>query len=234
MRCIDAGLHRLTVSLDTLRADRFQALTRFDSLPQVLAGIDEAVKYFGGIKLDSVIIRGTNEDELVPLLEYAKRIGAEIRFIEYMDVGGATQWSRERVMSRQDMLTALGREYGPITAIVGELERARRSLPAAGRHGVRHHLVDDGSVLQQLRQKPPDGRRHVVSLPLRDERNGSAHAAPRGHVAGRFAGVDHEGMDGASGSRSRGATRLCAIAHPLVPASSLKKNPHLEMHTRGG
>ena len=112
-----AGLHRLTVSLDTLRAERFQMLTRFDSLRQVLAGIDEAVKHFDHIKLDSVIIRGTNDDELVPLLEYARRIGAEIRFIEYMDVGGATQWSHERVMSRQDMLTALGREYGPVTAI---------------------------------------------------------------------------------------------------------------------
>src|SRR5690348_15930996 len=85
-----SGLHRLTVSLDTLRADRFQALTRFDALPQVLASIDRALSCFNGIKLDAVIIRGTNDDELVPLLEYAKQIGAEIRFIEYMDVGGAT------------------------------------------------------------------------------------------------------------------------------------------------
>src|SRR5687767_15184946 len=77
-----AGLHRLTVSLDTLRADRFQALTRFDSLAQVLAGIDEAVNCFESIKLDTVVIRGTNDDEIVPLLEYAKRVGAEIRFIE--------------------------------------------------------------------------------------------------------------------------------------------------------
>src|SRR5919112_968556 len=112
-----SGLHRLTVSLDTLRPDRFQALTRFDSLPQVLAGIEEAVNYFERIKLDAVIIRGTNDDEIVPLLEYAKRIGAEIRFIEYMDVGGATQWSRERVMSRQQILSELSREYGPIAAI---------------------------------------------------------------------------------------------------------------------
>src|SRR4030095_10970715 len=109
-------LHRLTVSLDTLRADWFKALTRFDSLDQVLAGIDEAVNYFVGIKLDAVIIRGTNDDELVPLLEYARRVGAELRFIEYMDVGGATQWSRERVMSRQDMLAVLAGHYRPVTA----------------------------------------------------------------------------------------------------------------------
>src|SRR4029453_3313638 len=94
------------------------ALTRFSYLPQVLEGIEEATRYFNGIKLDSVIIRGTNEDELVPLMEYAKRVGAEIRFIEYMDVGGATQWSYDRVVSRQEMLTALGGHYGPIAALV--------------------------------------------------------------------------------------------------------------------
>ena len=55
-----------------------------------------------------MIIRGTNDDELVPLLEYARTIGAELRFIEYMDVGGATQWSPDRVMSRQEMLAVLG------------------------------------------------------------------------------------------------------------------------------
>ena len=121
----EAGLHRLTVSLDTLRRDRFQALTRLDALPQVLAGIDEATKYFAGIKLDSVIMRGTNDDELVALLEYARAIRAEVRFIEYMDVGGATQWSRDRVMSRQEMLTALGREYGPICGRHGKHQRAR-------------------------------------------------------------------------------------------------------------
>src|SRR5687767_11230655 len=113
----EAGLHRLTVSLDTLRADRFQALTRFNSLAPVLAGIEEAVNYFEGVKLDAVIMRGTNEDELIPLLEYAKGVRAEIRFIEYMDVGGATQWSSDRVMSRAEMLAALSNEYGPITPV---------------------------------------------------------------------------------------------------------------------
>ena len=60
-------------------------MTRFDSLADVLAGIDEAVKYFAA-QLDAVIIRGTNDDEIVPLLEFARRVGADLRFIEYMDV----------------------------------------------------------------------------------------------------------------------------------------------------
>src|SRR5687767_2718763 len=114
----DAGLHRITVSLDTLRADRFQALTRFNELPRVLAGIDAARACFEQVKIDSVIVRGTNDDEVVPLLEYARAIGAEVRFIEYMDVGGATQWSPERVFSRTDILEALEASYGTVTPIL--------------------------------------------------------------------------------------------------------------------
>ena len=114
----DAGLHRITVSLDTLRADRFQALTRFNELPRVLAGIDAARARFEHVKLDSVIVRGTNDDEVVPLIEYARTIGAEVRFIEYMDVGGATQWSPQRVFSRKSMLDALEASYGTVTPIL--------------------------------------------------------------------------------------------------------------------
>src|SRR5688572_1540990 len=99
-----AGLHRLTVSLDTLQRDRFIKLARYDELPRVLAGIDAAVDPFPGFKLDSVIIRGVNDDEILPLLEFAKVRNAEIRFIEYMDVGGATTWSVSQVVSRKEML----------------------------------------------------------------------------------------------------------------------------------
>jgi len=60
----DAGLHRLTVSLDTLRADRFRTLTRFDELGRVLEGIAAAAPLFPGLKLDTVAIRGVNDDEL--------------------------------------------------------------------------------------------------------------------------------------------------------------------------
>jgi cyclic pyranopterin phosphate synthase len=76
-----AGLHRLTISLDTLQRDRFIKLARFDELPRVLGGIDAAVDPFPGFKLDSVIIRGVNDDEIIPLLDFAKARAAEIRFI---------------------------------------------------------------------------------------------------------------------------------------------------------
>ena len=77
----EAGLERVTVSLDTLRPDRFERLSRSKELPAVLAGIDAAIAAFGTIKIDTVAIRGENDDELVELTRFAARLGAEIRFI---------------------------------------------------------------------------------------------------------------------------------------------------------
>src|SRR3954470_22351690 len=119
-----AGLHRITVSLDTLRRDRFQALARFDELPAVLAGIDAAARAgLRAMKIDTVVIRGRNDDELQALLEFGKTVDAEVRFIEYMDVGGATHWSMDQVVSRAEMLRALEARYGWVEP-VGETSNA--------------------------------------------------------------------------------------------------------------
>ena len=228
----EAGLHRLTVSLDTLQPDRFQTLTRFNYLSQVLAGIDEASKYFKGIKIDSVIMRGTNEDELVPLMEYGRRIGAEVRFIEYMDVGGATRWSRDRVVSRQEMLVVLDHQYGSIVALAEDTSAPadRFRLPDGTIFGIissttepfcrscdRSRLTADGMWYRclyatsgtDLRTPLRAGQspEELLSLITRDW---TARA-------------------------DRGAEERLAVGDrsPLVPASSLKKDPHLEMHTRG-
>ena len=116
-----AGLHRVTVSLDTLREDRFKALTRRDTHARVLEGIAVVGKTgWSGLKLDTVVMRGVNDDELADLIEYGATVSAEVRFIEYMDVGGATHWSMERVVSRREMLTRLAARYGPIEPIVEE------------------------------------------------------------------------------------------------------------------
>jgi cyclic pyranopterin phosphate synthase len=114
----EAGLHRVTVSLDTLRPDRFRALTRRDALAQVLEGIAAVPRAgFRGLKLDTVVMRGVNDDEIATLIEYARGADAEIRFIEYMDVGGATQWSMDRVVSRAEMLDRLRERYGAIEPV---------------------------------------------------------------------------------------------------------------------
>jgi cyclic pyranopterin phosphate synthase len=111
---------------DTLRPERFKRLTRRDSHGKVLQGIQAAEQVgFTGLKLDTVVIRGTNEDELIDLIEYGKRVEAEVRFIEYMDVGGATQWSMDKVVSRADILAHLEHHYGTISPI-----REHSSAPA--------------------------------------------------------------------------------------------------------
>src|SRR3984893_12921332 len=100
-----AGLHRVTVSLDTLRPERFLAVTRRDDHARVLDGIAAARRAgFSGTKIDAVIIRGVNDDELSDLIEFGRANDAEVRFIEYMDVPGATQWSLESTVSRAEIL----------------------------------------------------------------------------------------------------------------------------------
>jgi GTP 3',8-cyclase len=228
-----AGLHRLTVSLDTLQPDRFRSLTRFDALPQVLAGIDTAVGEFRTLKIDSVIIRGTNDDELVPLVEYARRLGAEIRFIEYMDVGGATQWSRERVVSRQEILTALGREYGPIAAIVenSSAPADRFRLPDGTVFGVISSTTDPFCRSCDRSRLTADGLwyRCLYATAGTDLRTPLRTGASQESLLDMI-------TSGWTTRGDRGAEERLALRDrsPLVPASSLKKNPHLEMHTRGG
>ena len=110
-----AGLKRITVSLDTLRADRFKALTRSARHGDVVRGIvSAAAAGFTPVKLNTVVIRGYNDDELIALIEFGRTTAAQVRFIEYMDVGGATHWSPEQVVSRREIIGALSAHYGPV------------------------------------------------------------------------------------------------------------------------
>jgi cyclic pyranopterin phosphate synthase len=229
----EAGLHRLTVSLDTLQADRFQTLTRFNYLPQVLKGIDEALKYFSGIKIDSVIIRGTNEDELVPLMEFGKRVGAEVRFIEYMDVGGATRWSRDRVVARQEMLTVLERQYGPIAALTeGTSAPADRFRLADGTvFGIISSTTEPFCRTCDRSRLTADGMwyRCLYATSGTDLRSPLRAGQTPDELLNLITQEWRARAD-------RGAEDRLAVGErsSLVSASSLKKDPHLEMHTRGG
>src|SRR5580692_10801744 len=114
----EAGLHRVTLSLDTLRPERFSALAGRDTHAQVLEGITSARRLgFPKLKLDTVVLRGVNDDELSDLIEYGRGLEAEVRFIEYMDVGGATEWTVEKVFTRAQMLAQLTKRYGTITPL---------------------------------------------------------------------------------------------------------------------
>jgi cyclic pyranopterin phosphate synthase len=121
-----AGLRRINVSIDTLRPERFTALTKRGNLDDVLAGIFAAKKAgMTPIKLNAVIIRGTNDDEVLELVEFARGNGLEMRFIEYMDVGNASGWSLEKTVTKKEILESVNARF-PLR----EVGRAQGSAPA--------------------------------------------------------------------------------------------------------
>ena len=229
-----AGLQRVTVSLDTLRPERFQALTRFDEHARVLAGIEEASRLpFSRVKIDTVVIRGINDDELAPLLEFGRRARAEVRFIEYMDVGGATQWSRDKVVSRSEILGALARRYGPIAPLA-----EKTSAPAE------RFRLTDGTVFGIIASTTApfcgscdrsrltaDGLWYLCLYAARG-------TDLRGPLRAGASPEDLKKIVEATWLRrsDRGAEERLALRDrsALVPLSTLRRDPHLEMHTRGG
>jgi cyclic pyranopterin phosphate synthase len=228
-----AGLRRLTISLDTLQRDRFIKLARFDELPRVLAGIDSAVDVFPGFKMDTVVIRGVNDDEIIPLLEFAKTRGAEVRFIEYMDVGGATNWSMSQVVSRDEMLQTIAAHYGAAEPLRegGSAPADRYRLPDGTVFGIIASTTEPFCRSCDRSRLTADG---VWYLCLYAARGVDLRGPLRGGVGDEalrdlLTSVWHARTD-------RGAENRLDVRErsPLIPLKSLKRDPHLEMHTRGG
>ncbi|MGH7473891.1 MAG: GTP 3',8-cyclase MoaA [Candidatus Methylomirabilales bacterium] len=233
----DAGLHRVTVSLDTLKRERFTALTRRNGHDQVLAGIDAVVRIgFRSLKLDTVAMRGFNDDELVDLIEYGKRVGAEVRFIEYMDVGGATDWSMDKVFSRMAILERLNRRYGRIEPIIEQSSAPaqRFVLPDGTTFGIipsttapfcaacdRSRLTADGLWYLCLYAK--DGT--DLRRPLRA-------GAPVDEIKSLIRSVWQGRRD--RGAEERKELEQIGARGRLVEIDKLRADPHLEMHARGG
>lgn len=234
----EAGLDRVTISLDTLRPERFRQLTGRDEFSRVLEGI-EAVREtgFANFKLDTVAIRGFNEDELGALIEFAKHYQAEVRFIEYMDVGGANEWSLDKVLSQDMVLDILRRRYGRITPLPGRgsAPAQRFLLPDGAIFGIipstttpfcshcdRSRLTADGlwylclyagsgvDLRKPLRMhKHPEQMREII-------RSGWAARRDRG-------------------AEERKALERVGLRHGgLIEVDRLREDPHLEMHARGG
>ncbi len=121
----EAGLERLNVSLDTLREDRFEAITRSSGLGRVLRGIEEAQRAgFQQIKVNVVLIRGFNDDEVFDFLEYADARDVNVRFIEYMPFEG-NGWSREQFLPYREALDRIAARVA-----VEPLPREHSSDPA--------------------------------------------------------------------------------------------------------
>ena len=108
----EAGLSRLNISLDTLKAERFKKLTRRDRLQAVLDGIAEAKKYaFDSIKLNAVIMRGMNDDEIVPLTDFALENGLDISFIEEMPLGEVGYDRSVTFLASADIKSKIAEKY---------------------------------------------------------------------------------------------------------------------------
>ena len=123
---IEAGLHRLNVSIDTLRRDRFHELTRRDRLDDVLEGIAAAgASGLRPLKLNAVAMRDVNDDELVELVEFAIAHDAQMRFIEQMPLDAGHTWDRSRMVTQDEILAALAERWA-LTPVPG-----RGGAPAA-------------------------------------------------------------------------------------------------------
>ncbi len=229
-----AGLRRVTVSLDTLRPERMQEFARSAHHADVIAGIDAAREVgFSSIKLNTVVIRGYNDDEVGDLLEFARARGLEPRFIEYMDVGGATGWSMDQVVSQREILDLVARRYGPADVLrKAQWAPAERFVLRDGTvFGViasttapfcrtcdRGRLTADGTFLLCLYGE--DG------LDLRELLRGGA---TDGEISDRIAAAWRARADRGAEERAGLASR--GILHRI---ESLRADPRREMHTRGG
>jgi cyclic pyranopterin phosphate synthase len=229
-----AGLTRVTVSLDTLDRAVFERIARRDELARVLEGLEVAARTWrAGLKIDTVVMRGVNDGELEALLAHGRRLGAEVRFIEYMDVGGATRWSPDQVVPAGEILAHLTRRFGPI-----EPAESPPSAPAD------RYRLPDGTVFGLITSTTApfcgacdrsrltaDGQWYLclyarLGVDLRALlRSGAGRAAIRERIEQVWRARSDRGAE----ERLRQHERA-----PLLSREALRADPHLEMHTRGG
>ena len=116
-RLREAGLDRVTVSCDSLLRHRFAEMTRRDALERVLAGIDSAMAAgLGPVKVNCVVVGGTNEDEAPEFARLARELGVEVRFIEYMPLDAERAWERRRVVPSRDLRTRIEERFPLVEA----------------------------------------------------------------------------------------------------------------------
>lgn len=231
-----AGLDRITASLDTLQPERMAAFARSTRHADVIAGIDAAiVTGFHGLKLNSVVVRGYNDDEIVALAQFAIDRGIEPRYIEYMDVGGATRWRAADVVSREEIVAALAAEFGPAEPVSrgddphAPAERFRFANGAVAaviasttapfcRDCDRARVTADGMFFLCL--YATDG------IDLRGPlRSGATDPELSDLIAAAWTARTDRGAEARLAVGDRGV---------LVPLQGLRADPRREMHVRGG
>ena len=180
-----------------------------------------------------MVIRGYNDDEVLDLLEFARDRGLEARFIEYMDVGGATGWSMDQVVSQREILELVARRYGPVSPLPeGQWAPAERfALRDGTAFGViasttapfcrtcdRARLTADGTFLLCLYGEAGLDLRQLL-------RSGATDPEISGVIAEVWRARADRGAEQRAGLAERG------VLHQI---ESLRADPRREMHTRGG
>lgn len=233
---LGAGLSRVTVSLDTLQPDRFTDFTRSNRHADVIAGIDAAVDVgFRDTKLNTVVIREFNDDELIDLIEFCRVRSMEPRFIEYMDVGGATRWSMDQVVSRAEILDRLTAHYGQVTAAPAVSERVAPAESFVLSDGFRFGII--ASTTQPFCREcdrsrlTADGMWFLclyatAGVDLKEMLRGGNS---RDEIADAIRSAWRQRADRGAERRLEESSRGV-----LYQLESLRANPHREMHTRGG
>jgi cyclic pyranopterin phosphate synthase len=219
----------VTVSLDTLRPERMLAFARSTRHPDVLRGIQEARRAgYSSVKLNSVLIRGFNDDEVVDLLEFARGHGLELRYIEYMDVGGATRWRLDDVVTRAELLETIACRYGGVEPLP---DPANPATPAA------RFQLPDGTVFGVIASVTAPfcaecDRTWFTCLyaergiDLREPlRSGASDVEISALIAGVWQRRDDRGAERRLAEPDRGV---------LYQIDGLRADPRREMHTRGG
>ena len=193
----EAGLRRVTVSLDALDDTTFRAMNDVDfPVDEVLAGIDAAARAgLGPLKINMVVKRGVNDDQVVEMARHFRGTGHILRFIEFMDVGASNGWRMSDVVPSAELVARLDAAFGiePLHAnYVGEV--AERSALPGRRRRDRDDLVGDAAVLPRMLTGAAFDRRSPLHLPFRDDRLTSFRTLLRaGHddaeIASALAGV---------------------------------------------
>jgi cyclic pyranopterin phosphate synthase len=121
----DAGLRGVTVSLHSLREDRFARISGMNALPRVLESISEAVRVgLHPMKINSVAIRGYNDDEILDMVDFARKLNVGLRFIEFMPLDGLGIWNQEKIVTGQEIVDIVRSKFTLVAKGRGRAETA--------------------------------------------------------------------------------------------------------------
>lgn len=230
-----AGLTRVTISLDTLRDDRAKKLSRTTRLADVKAAFPAAREAgLARTKLNTVVMRGENDDELAEIIAFAREHGVEARFIEYMDVGGATRWSMDQVVPLTEIVARVSAELGPVTPLVttGDPSPATRfRLDDGTVFGVIASMTAPFCGLCDRARLTADG---VFFTCLYAETGVDLRTPMREDATDEALRATLERTWTARADRGAEERAHQPAREVLIPVARLRADPHREMHTRGG